>query len=294
MGYSFDYRADTAKQTRKIARDQVESAIDLIEEGGDFNRAVHELRRRCKKVRGLLRLVRPNFKAFDQENAHFRGAANALSASRDAAVMVETYSEAIKAPWAVSIATADKSRLRRVLAKHATDVSAQQNSVRLLAEFAESMNDSLARIKDWTFEGEGFSLIEPGLRETYERLQKGLGKAEKSGAAEDIHDWRKDVKYHWLHMNLLKKCAPEVLGSQRHNLDRLGELLGDHHNLFVLVQTLKTLAPDAPPPILDGLLSRQDELARESFILGHQLVVETPKQATKRFGQFWKLLPEDK
>jgi len=294
MSYSFDYRSDTAKQVRKIARDQVEGAIDLIEAGSDFDKTVHELRRRCKKVRGLLRLVRPNFKAFDAENAQFRDAADSLSATRDAAVMVETYVEALDAPWATPIASADKSRLRRILSKNAADVAAQQDGTQLLANFAGSMNDALQRIKDWSFKDDGFCLLAPGFRDTYARLRKGMEKAKKSGEAEDFHDWRKDAKYHWFHVSLFKACAPDVLGGRREHLDRLGELLGDHHNLFVLVETLKILAPDAPQSIIDGLLGMQDGFADEAFALGRQLVVETPSQMTQAMGQFWKLLPEDK
>ncbi|RYE56955.1 MAG: hypothetical protein EOP20_08165, partial [Hyphomicrobiales bacterium] len=75
MGFSFDQRKHMARQVRAVASDQIDAAIKVAQGHGDFHEAIHRLRRRCKKVRGLLRLVRPNFSQFDIENTAIRDAA---------------------------------------------------------------------------------------------------------------------------------------------------------------------------------------------------------------------------
>lgn len=292
MAYSFERRGNAAKQVRKIARDQVESGLALARAGGDFDKTVHDLRRRCKKVRGLLRIVRPRFSEFDRENAHFRNAAAALSPARDAAVMVETLREAMSQSWASPIADADKARLAEALEKNAASVAAGLNRAQVLADFAGAMEEVLPRIEDWSLKGDDFDLIEPGLSATYDRMRKRMKKARKSGRPEDFHDWRKDSKYHWFHISLLRESAPDVLGGRRSNLDTLGELLGDHHNLHVLLETIDRLVPNAAPPILDGLRAEQEALGDRALVLGQQLNVETAEQLTTRLRHFWQLLPE--
>lgn len=60
MAYRIDPGADLQEELRAIARDQVEAALsDLSDPTDDVVAAVHDCRKRCKKLRGLVRLVRP-------------------------------------------------------------------------------------------------------------------------------------------------------------------------------------------------------------------------------------------
>ena len=75
-----------AKEVRRIARKQVEGALAVLREGDHADpETVHELRKHCKKLRALLRLVRPALgDVYAVENAHFRDMAQWLSPLRDA------------------------------------------------------------------------------------------------------------------------------------------------------------------------------------------------------------------
>jgi hypothetical protein len=47
---------------RRIAVDQIDAAIaELDDKALDVHETVHQIRKRCKKLRGLIRLVRPAF-----------------------------------------------------------------------------------------------------------------------------------------------------------------------------------------------------------------------------------------
>lgn len=288
MGFSFSHRSKVGSQVRKIAAEQIDAALDDIATSEDFDDTVHELRRHCKKIRGLLRLVRPNFPDFAPENTAFRDAANALSASRDAAVMLETFDALFKDEPSETCNT-----LRSRLADNVRRVSRQEDRTGLLDGFAEAMDSARKRVKDWTFEAQGFALIEPGLHDTYARMRKRLKAAEKTGEDEDFHEWRKETKGHWFQVTLLKDCAPDRLGARRDQLDMLGEYLGDHHNLAVLADGLEALAGPLDETMDKAISGRQDYLTKKAFALGRQLTVDSPKALVSRFEKFWKLLPKD-
>src|SRR6056297_686685 len=76
---------------KRVASEQVAKAIEDLE-GADeeLHEAVHEFRKRGKKIRGLIRLVRPGFTEYAGENAWFRDLAGELSAIRDATSMQES------------------------------------------------------------------------------------------------------------------------------------------------------------------------------------------------------------
>lgn len=288
MGFSFSQRNKVESQVRKIAAEQIDAALSDIATSEDFDVTVHELRRRCKKVRGLLRIVRPNFADFKAENAAFRGAADALSASRDATVMLETFDALFR-----DEPTETGNALRNRLEDNVRRISRDEDRTGLLDSFAGAMTAARGRIKHWTFEAKGFSLIEPGLHDTYERMRKRFQAAEKRGEDEDFHEWRKETKGHWFQVSLLRDCAPDRLGARRDQLDVLGEYLGDHHNLAVLAEGLEALAGPLDKAVANAISNRKDDLAQKAFALGRQLTVDSPKALVTRFEKFWKLLPKD-
>ena len=289
MAFSFGQRSRVAHQVRGIARDQIEEALELSQADGDFDTTVHELRRRCKKIRGLLRLIRPNFRDFDAENTCFGKAADSLSAARDAAVMVETFTLVAKDLPPDTIA-----EIRGALEDNVRHISAEQDRAKLLSRFGDTMDDAAKRVKHWDLEGRGFALLAPGLDDTYARMRKRLDLAEQSGSDEALHDWRKDTKSHWFHISLFKQSAPDVLGGHAKQLDQLGEYLGDHHNLAVLAEGIVALTGSLGRPTSRAIDTHKAELAQKALALGRQLTVEKPSALVSRIEKFWKLLPKDR
>ncbi len=92
MSYTLHPDAPLTDAVRDVARDQIDAAVEALEgASGDLEEAVHDTRKRCKKLRGLLRLVRPGLgKTYAKENAAFRELARTFSDIRDAQVLVQT------------------------------------------------------------------------------------------------------------------------------------------------------------------------------------------------------------
>lgn len=77
---------------RRAISEQIEKALDEITDR-DLDRAetIHQVRKRCKKIRGSLRLVRGALgNRYSEENAWYRDTARHVSDLRDAQAMIET------------------------------------------------------------------------------------------------------------------------------------------------------------------------------------------------------------
>lgn len=294
MRMSFRFSRDdksTAAAVRRIARQEIDSALGEVAAADlSFDEKVHRVRRRCKKLRGLVRLVRPGFNAYSSVNAAVRDAASGLSHTRDAAVVVETLDALTRANKG-SAETETYKRLRARLAERTGHKASPAAEARLLEEFAGHMGALADTVAGWRLQKSGFAALEGGLTDVYDRMGKSMRRARVVPSDENFHEWRKMVKYHWHHICLMHEAAPEVLAASRRAANTLGEALGDHHNLAVLIDILEAseLQDDARA-VRAAARERQQALAARAYDLGSQLTAETPRALAQRFERYWTLL----
>jgi CHAD domain-containing protein len=84
-----------ASGLRDTTLEQFDQVIAALAEPGDLDRAVHEARKAMKRIRALLRLVRPVIgdDVYRVENAILRDTARIIAPIRDGRVMVDTVSD---------------------------------------------------------------------------------------------------------------------------------------------------------------------------------------------------------
>lgn len=299
MAYAFKQSSDVPAQVRAIALEQVDDALGVIERGGNFDETVHAVRRNCKKVRGLLRLVRPCCDDYAAENQAIRAVAEGLSVARDAAVMIDSFDALVGFGGervAGDAATAVQS-LRLKLAARETHLRRQMGEDELLHTARERLEAVRKRIKTWTLDERGFDVLAPGLEKAYAKFRKGLAKIKKQPSDTAVHEWRKAAKYHWYHVRLLKPAAPLVLGPLAEGLDRLGDALGEHNNFAVLGDWIRTatLGDEQTGDLLLALADgRKADLLAEALTMGRQFSVERPSAMTARFEYYWDLLVRER
>jgi len=221
---------------RRIAREQVDGALKAIADG-DAARATHTVRKACKKVRALVRLVRPAFAAYSDENAAFRDLARGLSGSRDAKVLHDTAERLLReAPDRID------GRRIRPLRQALAEMQAQQSGDcgnDALALAGAALEEARGRIGDWSLDAGGWDALEGGLVKVYRKGRKAAaGLAPGDGIAAH-HEVRKLVKYHWYHLRLLQPLWPPVIRARAGEASALGDLLGLHHDIAVLAGRLE-------------------------------------------------------
>jgi len=275
-------RKDSKAHTslRRIAREQVQAAIRSIDTAAvDTAGAIHDVRKRIKKIRGLLRLVRPSFDAYRVENAAFHGIAAPLGPKRDADVLIGTF-ERVAAHAGPAHADAVGS-VRQLLVQHGKAVETAHDPDALFDAAKSELQAALPRIATWRLADDGFEAFEAGLTSSYRRARKAMRAAGGAGDDEAFHDWRKRTKDHAFHLRLLQPVWPGPMRAIHVCAVELGDTLGLHHDLAVLADHLHAMtgvdagivaALEAP------LRAQQRALARRAHALGTRLYADSPAQ----------------
>ncbi len=92
MAYRFSPDDPSLQQAlRRIADEELRAALRVLDNTGLPPQAVHDVRKRAKKLRGLLRLLQGSFPDHARENAALRDAGRLLALRRDAEVRLATF-----------------------------------------------------------------------------------------------------------------------------------------------------------------------------------------------------------
>jgi len=292
MPYRITSAEKPRKRVRKIAREQVRKALAEIEDTDkDIHATVHQVRKRCKKLRGLIRLVRPQFENYKKENRKIRDAARRLSAVRDAQSVLNTVDtffalDLVSDDENIGSIRAEFENRKRQLESDTSDLPDR------IAGFKQDLKKLQQRIEHWNIGGNSFSIFSRGLEKTYGRGRDAFTSAYESPSTEQFHDWRKRVKYHWYHLRLLSDLWPEQMRVPRKTADKLGDLLGNEHDLAVLRQSLlKEPATFGRPKnilrVADCIDQQRERLREQAHLLGPYLYAEKPRCLSKRIGSYW-------
>lgn len=298
MSYSFKSSdADVAAGLRRIAGEQLDTALAALEIGrgtdDDMHERIHTARKSAKKVRGLLRLVRPAFPDYKAENRALRDAARVLSPMRDLTARIESY-DWLTERYSDALDRRRTGPFRAELTRDRTTAEGGNEITDRMMTMADAVRAIRQRVDDWTLEEKDWDAVGPGMAKTYDRARGAMAVAADTGAADDMHDWRKRVKYHWYHARLLKKTWPVMMDAHRDAADTLSELLGDEHDLVELDKRLgrATIADDIAQQLRGIIVDERKRLGSLAFSQGAFLLAEKPKPLVKRWGTWWGLWRE--
>lgn len=290
MSYAFQSGEAAGEAIVRIMREQIVRArASLTDTEAPLEKRIHDARKRFKETRAVLRLVRKPLGAqFSVENASYRDAGRQLSESRDADAVIESLAKLSKH---VKLSRATKQRVRLFLEARRDAItphamSAQIESVLHQLTLAEQ------RLVQWPPMRDSFGTIAAGLRRTYRDGRRMMRTALASGMPADFHEWRKRVKEHWYHAQLLRHMWPEMMKPYAAVLETLSRTLGDHHDLTVLRGIVAANASQlgratSVLALLDAIHTRQSELEREAEAIGSRVYAEPARDWLARMRSQW-------
>lgn len=294
---SFSFRRDEllAKGIRRILRSELSHIQTELTAPEGRHKAIHEARKRHKKVRAILRLVRFSIteKRYREENNFYRDQARKMSAIRDATALIEAL-EALENRFPGEIPARSLQALHKKLDEKRDRAAFEViEEKRVMEEVAVEIAQQQARTLELQLSGDSFFLIISGLREVYRKGYKRLHASLKYPDMEHIHDWRKRVKYLWYHLLLLTPCWPPVMEALAGELKLLSDWLGDWRDLGLLKDSLNE-DPHLKPS--DSILHKtnalidayREELLTDSFSLGRKIYREKPRPFSYRLQGYYK------
>ncbi|MES2790156.1 MAG: CHAD domain-containing protein [Planctomycetota bacterium] len=286
-------------RTQKIVQREIDASLhNLSQDHFDEKQqddAIHDIRKRLKKVRAVLRLVRAGLhqKTFRREKNCFRETAEPLRDVRDAQVLIETFDKLLRnSNDNLSLrACADfreflETRKQQICDQFWATSLHRHHVMRHLRHARRYLAAKQLSHLTWP-------VLRRGLKEVYIAGSQAFSIATTNQTAEHLHDWRKQVKCLWYQLQVLKPVWEKMQDEFGHELDQLAEILGDDHDLAMLHQVVMTEAiaggHDAELEDLTVVIDRRrSELERAAFDLGRQVYRHRPKVLMQQIDDWWK------
>jgi CHAD domain-containing protein len=293
LSFQFKVNRSTAKNVRRLARKQMDLALEALE-SPNREEAVHEVRRRLKKLRALLGLVRPGLdgKTYRQEKDCLRDAGRLLREVRDAQALIGALDK-LTARFAEEVPLQPFMDVHEGLQAHQQIVFGQTlEEENALEKVAEALHAARRRLKHWRPGRRGWSVLGAGLKQCFKRAAQAFTTASAEPTVENLHECRKQAKRLWNQLRLLRPINPEKVQELADQAKALTDNLGDDHDLALLHQIL---AEDGAAfgnrtgvrKVASLIVQRRTELQRAALEVGGPLFQEKPRKWVKRLGSYW-------
>jgi CHAD domain-containing protein len=280
----------------RIGRRHATAALHRIEQPKKADRTedIHFVRVQCKRLRALLRLLKPvtDVEAAERENLRLREAGRALSGFRDAFVAGETFQRVFEG--AAPRHMRDASRL---LGVKRAQTKSQQDLDTALKECARALHHIADEFRQLPISARGWATLASGLEHSYRRARKDFERCADRGAGHlghCFHDWRKGVKNLGYQLEIFANLDNKEFHQLRKNFRRLGSLLGEDHDLIVFAEHVREREKHYAGlanfrPVRKRLRRRLKELRAREFALARKTFADKPRLWLRSLAEVWKL-----
>jgi CHAD domain-containing protein len=276
---------------RRIARGQLELATGHLG-GDDPAEAVHEARKSLKRVRAVVRLARDHLgdEVYRYENRVFRYTGRSLGVARDAEVLRQTLDALLRG---------DREELGDHAfagARAAFDRDARSARERMAGAIAaiDAVRGSLGATRDrvgtWPLPDDADpGALAPGFERIYRRGRRALKAARRDRGDDQLHELRKRAKDLWHAAQILRPASPKRMKRLARRAHRLSDLLGNDHDLAVLLEAAGerhgTLRPGELALLTRLVERRRKRLQRKALARAKRLYRRKPKAWRKRLAR---------
>ena len=291
MGYRLDLQQPVTHEVRRIADHQLELAIAALTDSVNGDSAVHEARRRIKKVRALVRLLRAALGHRGRAvNRRMRAVNRLLAPIADGQASIETLAQ-VAERYGHELPADTAATIRATLLRRTALAVEQAALTDVLPTATALLRAERDGVKDWTFSETGFDAVAPGMKRTARAARRAMVKAMASSRSERYHLWRQRVKDQWLQVRLLQERCGNGLALDERRLEELDRCLGDCHDCAILGDVLATdatLSPADAAHLLTLVRRRERELRRRACRLGTTVHQHTPTRFVGRVRRLWR------
>ncbi|MDP9562344.1 CHAD domain-containing protein [Rhizobium rhizogenes] len=298
MPFRIDPNKPFDDEIRRAGLELIEEAItSLRDQPSGRHEAVHDARKRFKRLRALYRLIAraaPDFSK--EENARFRDIARSLAFAREATALVETveYLETFAASTTQGKALRSIATVLRKRRDHAIEHEAGLDEA--IAAAIAGCEEARKRLKAVSLPDElkdVTRLVKTGWAKQRKRARKALADCHEQADVEHFHELRKAGQAYWMHLGLLRRLWPSAMRAKRADTKRLVDILGHEHDLSVLA----AFADREPERfgngerlalLLDAIIQRQQALRGDGLELANEVFSESARTESRIVGLLWR------
>jgi CHAD domain-containing protein len=279
---------------RLIEGEMKEARNYLNDPDENINEIIHEVRKIFKKIRSILRLYRASigYSVYYRENVFFRDLGRVLSDARDKQVLLENASK-ISDTLPVDLKNEKITSLLDSLRKKRDDSLSEITQNEKL-RFIEKQLANHTLPEDLNFDGEGFELIEKGIKRIYKQARNYLKEIKKQQEDTLIHDFRKRVKYLRYQMSILRPVYPEMIKAYRKALKKISDDTGDHRDYSIFLGHMEendfyNLNTRQKQFIRDFIQTKNEKLLREALASSDKFFMEKPSDFIASMKKYNKI-----
>lgn len=292
MPYRMKPQRSVAHEIKRVADTQLIAALDHLQSIGTprADESVHEARRHIKKVRALLRLVKPVLvDGYDGANRRLRTVCRMLAPIADGRSVIATLPQSPHGDDVQEAPTLDA--IRAALVQRANHVDRKAELERILPKARRILSLERTRVDDWTLRSGGARAVTPGLARSVHKTRKAMSRAVLHPTAANYHVWRQRVKDLWFHVRLIEARCGNGFEAERRRLGTLDACLGEYHNVILLEHVLMTEAIVTRGDTTRGLRmlrAYQVALRRRAEMLGRRALAPTPREMVAKLRRLWR------
>lgn len=298
MTYRLRPNKPFAAEFRSVAETQLEKAIKLLEEQpGGPHEAVHDARKKFKRVRALYRLIQPAAKEFRrQENARIRDMAQTLSAVRDATALVETVdylAASAGSPEEIAALTFASRTLTERRDRIATEEHDLPGKMKSAITTCREAIRSLEEVDLDFGERRTARMLAAAWKRQRQRAHAALRECHEHASGEAFHELRKSGQTYWMDLSLLGRIWPSAMRAKQEQAKGLVDILGHEHDLSVLSQLVNESpeifgGSETLALILGAIIARQQSLRREALPLAEKVFADEPDMEAAIVESLWR------
>lgn len=297
MNYKLQPGLSVKKNIVSVAEDEVNASLQSIEEM-NIHEAVHDIRKRLKKIRALARLVRDEMgeENYKNINIFYRDFGRELSEIRDLTAHLETI-EALRQNYGDQLYAKFFNSLTKEIETHRDKLEKELNEQNFFSEYIpRQLRLAQKKMVTWPVEEEDIKIILPSIKRVYKRGRKAMLKAKEEPSPGIYHEWRKRVKYLWYQLRLLEDLWPNFFDAWQDEVHQLADYLGNDHDLMVLklkIEKNELEIPEKQQELLLAIIKKTSEnLRNQALEIGHLIYAEKPKLFKNRMESYavagWK------
>ena len=271
-----------------------ENLIDSITDSGEHPKQnegeyVHNVRTTIKRLRALLRLIRPvvGETFFNRENARLRKAGRRLAVARDAEVARETLKT-----LPVSGDPEKKQAVAAALAGLESKDGARTDIGDALNEIRKDLEQTKRNLQQLQLVNGEWEVVETGLQDVYRQSRKRMDRALQDGGDEAFHKWRIRVKNLLYELELLEPVWPKRMDKMTSRLSKLQDKIGCDHDIAVLKGLLRKTperfgGAEAVERLIRCLDGKSRKLRQAAEPLSEKIFAEKPRRFVRKLGRRW-------
>jgi len=292
VGFRLKTGQAVSSEVRRIVLRQLDRAVDELTAIGDpeSDEAIHDARRRVKKIRAIIRLVRPVLDRAHRDDPALRRVSKLLAPVADGQGVIDTLNQLLRR-YRTQMPRKTATAIRADLVARSRRIDLKAAKEHVLEKARRTLRAETRRVKEWRLSAEGFGALSPGLKISVRHAREAMVTAWLKPTAQHHHSWRRHVKNHWFHVRLLSARCGNRLQPYQRQIEALDGVLGEYHNLVLLREVLvgdTALAPREVKRCLRIVERYQKELRRHAQILGIRIYSEKPRRFVRRVKELWQ------